>query len=169
MTTMRLFDAQNHLRLFRRAVVRHTLLLVLLGVLAVPVLAQRVPGNIGVGGQIGDPSGVTLLFHNTGGPSYDILAAWDLDDFFYVNLHGLYERPLGDSPRARVFYGPGAFVGIRDRRDDDEVRLGISGTLGVGFIIEQFEFYLRVTPRLALTSGTDGDVGGGIGLRYYFQ
>lgn len=144
-------------------------LLLLLGMLAGPVLAQRVPGSIGLGGQIGDPSGVTLLFYDAGGLSYDILAAWDLDDFFYVNLHGLYERPLADVARAHVFYGPGAFVGIRERRDDNEVRLGVSSTLGASFVVEQFEFYVRVTPRLALTPGTDGDVGGGLGLRYYFQ
>ena len=148
---------------------RHVPLLMLLSTLAGPALAQRVPGSIGLGGQIGDPSGVTLLFYSASGLSYDFLAAWDLDDFFYVNAHGLYERPLGDTPRAHIFYGPGAFVGIRDHRDDDEVRLGVSSTLGAGFIVEQFEFYVRVTPRLTLTPGTDGDIGGGIGLRYYFQ
>ena len=166
---MRPSPSRKRLRHLQRVAAGPALFILLLGALASPALAQRMPGRIGIGGQIGDPSGVTLLVHNTGGPSYDFLAAWDLDDFFYLNVHALYARSLGDAPRARFFYGPGAFVGIRERRDDDEVRLGISATLGAGFVVEQFEFYARVTPRLTLTPGTDGDVGGGLGLRYYFE
>lgn len=135
-----------------------------------PAEAQRRPGGVGFGGQIGEPSGVTIKVYNPNAVSYDFLAAWNLDDFFYLNVHGVYERHLNDEGSAHFFFGPGGFVGLRDRpRDeDDDVVLGISGTFGVNYFIERAELFAQVTPRLSLVPDTDGDVGGGIGVRFYF-
>ena len=130
--------------------------------------AQRRSGAIGLGGQIGEPSGVTLKLYNPNAVSYDFLAAWDLDDFFFLNVHGLFERHLGNNPDVHLFYGPGGFVGFRDRPEDDDTVAGISGTVGLGFLIEQFEIYGQLTPRFSLIPQTDGDIGGGLGFRYYF-
>lgn len=137
--------------------------------LGTPAEAQRVPGNVGIGLQLGDPSGVSLQFYSRE-PAWDFLAAWDFDDFFFLNVHALYDRPLGDRRDFFLFYGPGGFIGFRDRdrRDDDDVVVGISGTIGIGFLIEEFEIFGRITPRLSLVPDTDGDVGGGIGARYWF-
>ncbi len=130
--------------------------------------AQRSPGNVGIGLQVGDPSGVTLQFYDPG-MSWDFLAAWDVDDFFFLNVHGLFARHLGQRQNLHFFYGPGGFVGFRDRPgDDDDVVVGISGTFGLGVLIERFEIYARVTPRLSVIPGTDGDVGAGLGVRYFF-
>lgn len=140
---------------------------------ATPVQAQRVPGALGIGGQVGDPSGVTLKVYNPNRLSYDFLAAWDLDDFFFLNLHGLYERPLEleNTSGLEYFFGPGGYVGVKDRpagRDDDVV-FGISGRLGINIPLEnRFEFYAQITPRINLVPDTDGDLGGGLGVRYYF-
>jgi hypothetical protein len=46
--------------------------------------------------------------------------------------------------------------------------IGISGQFGLNFFVEQFEVFLQLTPRLHVLPATDGDVGGGVGLRYYF-
>jgi hypothetical protein len=138
--------------------------------LARPAEAQRAGGDVGLGLQIGEPSGVTLQFYNPGSMSWDFLAAWDVDDFFFLNVHGLYYRDIGQRNDVHLFYGPGAFIGIRDRgRDeDDDVVVGISGTIGIGIMVEQFQIFASVTPRLSLIPGTDGDVGAGVGVRYYF-
>lgn len=135
-----------------------------------PVLAQSPAGTVGLGGQIGDPSGVTLKFYQRPGFAYDLLAAWDLDDFFFLNGHALYEKPIPDSP-LRFFVGPGLVVGFQDSSgadDNDEVVVGVSGQFGLNFFVEQFEVFLQLTPRLHVLPATDGDVGGGVGLRYYF-
>jgi hypothetical protein len=42
------------------------------------------------------------------------------------------------------------------------------GTLGLGFMIEKFEIYGRVTPRLSLVDNTAFDLGAGAGFRFYF-
>jgi hypothetical protein len=134
-----------------------------------PALAQRSAGSVGIGGQIGSPSGITLKIYNPRGFSYDFLAAWNLDDFFFLNIHGLLEHHIGPTQRLHFFYGPGAFIGIRDRPNrDDEVEAGISGSFGIGFVIDRLEFFGQITPRLALVPSTDGEIGGGVGLRFYF-
>jgi hypothetical protein len=133
------------------------------------VLAQRTSGSLGIGGQLGDPSGITLKIFQPGRLSYDFLAAWDADDFFYINVHGLRERRLPSTRNTYYFYGPGAFIGVLDHRGgDDDVVLGISATVGVGVLFDQLEFFGQITPRLALVPGTEGDAGGGVGFRIYF-
>ncbi len=133
--------------------------------------AQRAPGSVGIGAQIGEPSGVTLLVYNPQRTSYDFLAAWDMDDFFFLNSHALFEQHFGRSNRAHFFYGPGAFIGLRDRSNDrdDEVVVGVSGRVGVGYLFDRFEVYAQLTPRLALSPSTDGDFGGGVGFRFYLR
>ncbi|WP_235297141.1 hypothetical protein [Portibacter marinus] len=132
--------------------------------------AQRANGDVGIGIQAGSPSGLSLQFYKAAGPSYDFIAAWDLDDFFYVNGHALFQPHIGNSERLHFIYGPGVFVGLRDRGNDldDEVDIGISGTAGLSLIIEKFEVYGRITPRLNLLQSTSVDIGGGVGIRYYF-
>lgn len=150
---------------FRNYLSGGSLLLLLL--LATQISAQKV----GIGVQLGRPSGLTLKIHKPSAMSVDILAAWDLDDFFFVNVHGLWEKPISGDGKFRFFYGPGAFLGIRDydnRFDDDELSLGISGNLGLSVWIDRLELYLQVTPRIEVIERTEADVGGGFGLRFYF-
>lgn len=136
------------------------------------IKAQPPAGDWGIGIQFGEPSGLTLKKYNPGAMSFDALLAWDLDDFFFINVHGLWHKNLNASPNFNFFYGPGAFVGFieRNRRfdGDDEVRLGISGSFGLNYFVDRFEIYLQVTPRLAVIESTDADVGGGLGVRFYF-
>lgn len=140
-----------------------------LGGLTHAVQAQnpRRPGDVGVGGQVGDPSGVTLRLYGHARFVYDVLGAWDLDRFFFLNVHGLIEHPF-ESSDLNVFYGPGLLLGVEEHRRDEEVVLGISANVGVNYYVERFEVYVQLTPRIHLVPDTRGNVGGGIGLRYYF-
>lgn len=135
---------------------------------AAPVQGQDRSGTA-LGGQIGSPAGLTLKLDQGGGQAIDLLAAFDLDDFFFLNGHLLFEEGVGQEEGLHVLYGPGAFVGIYDRstNQSDEVGLGLSGTLGLGLYVRQFEIYLRVTPRLEVLPSTGGDIGGGLGVRWF--
>mgnify|MGYP001195388765 CR=1 FL=1 len=147
-------------------------LLLILAAAKTELRAQPPAGNWGVGIQFGDPSGLTLKRYNPGAMSFDALLAWDLDDFFFLNVHGLWEKNINASPNFNFFYGPGAFIGFIERNkrfdDDDEIRLGISGTFGLNYYVDRFEIYLQLTPRLAVIERTDADIGGGLGVRFYF-
>lgn len=147
-----------------------------LGIGLVPTAqAQRTSGAAGLGGQVGDPSGVSLKFYNAGAPSYDFLAAWSsINDFFFLNAHAVFEEPIDaenvDQP-LEWFIGPGAFLGTFENNGpfSGDVVVGISGTVGLQVVLaEHFELYLQATPRFALVPETEGELGGGLGLRYYF-
>lgn len=130
--------------------------------------AQSPAGAVGVGGQIGDPSGLTLRLYQRPSFAYDFLAAWDLDRFFFLNAHAIYERPIPDSP-LHYYLGPGAVLGIQEDGEDNELVIGMSGQFGVNFFVERFEVFLQLTPRLNVIPDTDGQIGGGVGLRYYLR
>lgn len=137
--------------------------------IAQPASAQRATGDVGIGVQLGQPTGLTVKVYNPG-TSVDFLAAWDLDDFFFLNVHAIYDTHLNPQETVHFFYGPGGFVGIRDRGPEleDDVELGVSGNFGFDFMIDKFEIFLQGTPRLALVEATEFDLGGGAGFRIYF-
>lgn len=155
-----------------RQTLRFALLCACVVLLGTDAVRAQVPGRaVGLGGQIGDPSGITLKLYQRPGFAYDFLAAWDFDDFFFLNAHALYERPFLDAPRVgrrvpRYFLGPGAVLGIEERTD--KIVIGLSGNFGINLFIERFELFVQITPRINVIPNTDGDIGGGIGLRYYF-
>lgn len=154
---------------FCKQLYRAGVCLAFLLILVLPVTAQRASGDVGLGVHIGQPTGLTLKVYNPG-TSVDFLAAWDLDDFFFLNVHAIYDTHLNDENTIHFFYGPGGYVGIRDRgRElDDEVELGVSGSFGFDFLIDKFEIFLQATPRLSLVQTTNFDMGGGVGFRLYF-
>ncbi len=127
--------------------------------------------KVGLGAQFGSPTGISLRINNGSAMHYDILAAWDVDDYFFFNLHGLWEHSLAESPTIHYYYGLGVFAGFRERGrwKEDDVFIGFSGTLGINLYIKRLEFFAQITPRLALVPGTDGHFGGGVGARFYLN
>ena len=150
-----------------------TAFLVLIGLSFGQLQAQPADGSWGVGIQMGQPSGFNVKIMNSGGMSADFLLAWDLNDFFFLNLHGVWEKAIPSANGLQFVYGPGFFVGFEEHNrkysEDDETILGISGTFGLAYYIDQFEVYLRLTPRLSVIERTDGAVGGGLGFRFFFE
>ena len=122
-------------------------------------------GSFGIGGQFGDPSGLTLKF-GSGSNAFDLAAGWDLDDYLFVQAHLLLRerRFPGSGANLAYFYGPGLFLGVSDRRDET---FGFSFNAGIAYYTGPIEIFGQLTPRLALAPGTDFDLGGAIGLRFY--
>lgn len=151
------------------------LLAVAVGLTAPSAVGQRTSGAAGLGGQLGEPSGVTFKVYNADAPSYEFLGAWSsVNDFFFLNAHALFEQPItADNVEQPFewFIGPGGFIGTFEGGGPfgGEAVLGISGTVGLQMeFADHFEVYLQATPRFALVPETDGDLGGGVGFRYYF-
>ena len=141
-----------------------------------PLSAQTKTGSVGVGFQAGNPTGLNLHFRSTKPARLDILLAWDFDDndrdFFFVNVHGLWFKRIGGSQPFHFYYGPGAFIGVRDDNRkgdrDDETVLGVSGNFGINYEFSRVDIFVQLTPRLEIISETDLDVGGGLGVRFFF-
>jgi hypothetical protein len=126
-------------------------------------------GTFGIGGQLGDPTGLALK-SEIGGRAFDAAAGWDLDDYLFVQGHLLLRerRFPGSTTDLRYFYGPGAFLAAgNDRNADDDLAVGFSFNAGISYYVDAFEFFGQLTPQLQLIEDTDFDLGGGIGVRYY--
>jgi hypothetical protein len=129
--------------------------------------------GLGIGIQAGSPSGITAKLYGRGDMALDFLAAWDsLRDMYFVNVHGIFEQPIGRGP-TNFFYGPGAFVGGERQRDTfrngDIFVAGVSGSAGINIFFGNVEVYGQATPRLSLIGQTSLAMGGGIGVRFYFN
>jgi hypothetical protein len=134
--------------------------------MASPALAQR---SIGIGGQVGDPTGVTVRIGSTG-MAIDIAAGWNLStNRIFAQAHYIPGQiGLGVRPAAvRLFYGPGGFIGAGGSGNQDAT-FGVSFNTGLSLWTGPLEFFGQITPRLQLVESTDFQLGGGVGLRYYF-
>lgn len=135
------------------------------------LLAQRPSPGFGIGFQVGNPTGLSMQFYKERGMTTDILVAYNLKDFFFLNIHGLWNVHLDQAERFHFYYGPGGFVGIRSHKPEnrkDDVEAGISGNFGLNYVVKRIEFFGQATPRLALTPGTNFNMGGGVGMRFFF-
>jgi hypothetical protein len=149
---------------------RLTLLLGVLLLTTVPASGQ----GFGIGGQLGDPSGLSLRFG--GAPAFDLAAGWNLsDNALFAQGHVLLsDRRLGRGRRSgagaplNLFYGPGLFVGVNERSGrESDVAFGLSFNAGLSYYTGPIEIFGQLTPRLQLVDRTDFDLGWGVGLRFY--
>lgn len=135
------------------------LLLALALLAAVPAASAQV----GIGGLIGDPTGLTVkLGAGRGGVAVDV----GLEDDLFVQAHYLVRetRLRGAGADVRFLFGPGGF--FRDTEPDPT--LGLSALLGLSvYVTPEFELFGQVTPGISLTPETNSDIGAAVGLRFY--
>lgn len=129
-------------------------------------------GQTGIGGQIGDPTGITVKF-GVGHGAIDLAAGWDLGEHFAAQGHYLLGENRLPTPGAdlRFFYGPGAYLKVRtddNGNDDGNADAGLSFNAGLSlYPSNELEIFGQITPRLQLVDETDFDVGGALGVRFY--
>lgn len=135
----------------------------LLVFLAFPLAAQ--PGAFGIGGQIGEPTGLTVKVR-TPVLTFDAAAEWDFGNYAFLQAHWIVSErrlPIQRTP-INYFYGPGLFIITQDVGDS---AFGLSGNVGISYYTGQVEFFGQVTPRLRLSPDSQFDVGGAVGIRFY--
>ncbi|MDZ4682119.1 MAG: hypothetical protein SH848_22080 [Saprospiraceae bacterium] len=89
--------------------------------------------------------------------------------FFYSNE----KKTISGDGKFSFFYGPGAFLGVYDRDrsnrfGDDEISVGVSGTIGLSAWIDRLELYLQVTPRVGGVGAHGGGHGRGVWVAVLF-
>ena len=138
--------------------VRRTLLLTAI-LIAAPASAQ-----VGIGGLVGDPTGLTVkLGGGRGAVAVDVGFAGDL----FVQAHYIVRETSlrGAGADVRFLFGPGGFFQARDPEDGEA---GVSALLGLSwYVTPEFELFGQITPGIRLTPDTDGGVGAAVGLRFY--
>ena len=140
---------------------RALLFAALVAALALPAQAQ-----LSIGGQLGDPTGLSLKAG--AGPGALLLAVGYFGDA--VSAEGHYvlsqRRVQGADANIGLFYGLGVFLKVRDTAGDDDISLGLS--LGIGLettLTQDIELYGIASPRIRLVDDTGFEFGGGVGLR----
>ena len=136
-------------------------LLLLLGALALAAPASQ--AQVGIGGLIGEPTGLTIkLGSGRGGAAVDV----GLDGPLFVQAHYIVreQRLRGAGADVRFLFGPGGFY--EEFSGDDG--LGVSALLGLSvYVAPEFELFGQVTPGIYLTPDTESNVGAAVGLRFY--
>ncbi len=143
------------------------LLLLILLLLSTTFLQSQ--NKLGLGVYLGAPTGVTGKYLLSKTNSVDLLLAWRFNDDFFAQGH--YNFNISELERYKngvfnLYAGPGLFFRASSKKDDS---FGVSGNFGVNYFLKgKYEFFFELSPKVGLVPGTDFDLTGGIGFRFYF-
>ena len=126
--------------------------------------------GFGLGVIIGEPTGLSAKLWTGGSNAFVFGAAWSFRGEGRVLLQADYtwhtSNLLASGPgRMPLYYGIGGRI-ILD--DDPLVGVRIPVGLNYQFAGEPIDLFIEIVPILDLTPETDFDVGGGIGIRFWF-
>jgi hypothetical protein len=129
-------------------------------------------GNLGLGVIFGEPTGLSAKYWTTESTAIDVGVAWSFsgDGQFHIfgdylfHHFGLFDVSKGALP---VYIGLGGRILFREDKKDI---IGVRLPIGIEYYFEDWPLavYGEVVPILDLTPDTDGDISGGIGVRFYF-
>lgn len=151
----------------KRLLIGFCLILILL-----PGAAQAARhGNVGIGLQLGEPTGLSAKFWTGGSNAVDALIGWNLvANKFTVQAGYLWHFPQPvRSGSFNLYVGVGGILGGGSNRNtgEGEALLGVRVPLGLEYIYRSFGFYAQLDPRVNLLPGIGLGLGGGIGVRFY--
>jgi len=131
------------------------------------VEAQNRPGNTEIGIILGEPTGISLKFWQSGSTAIDAAVAWSFGRNESVHLHSSYlvHNNLDvDSGTLYFFYGIGARALLRD-----DPKFGARIPVGLQYIFPstRLTMFFEVAPTMDLIPSTSFGVNGGIGVRYF--
>ena len=129
-----------------------------------------------IGGRLGTANGITFKTFMTGDRALDfILNFSDNNDKSTFRFTGLYEihNDINNAPGLRWYYGPGATVGTRKDKGDDnsDLLVSIDGVLGLDYKFDGVPINLALDwkPAIEITPNTEFDAEGfGLSIRFTF-
>lgn len=143
------------------------LLIAILGVLAIGIKAQD--SGLGAGIIIGEPTGLSAKVWFSDIDALDAGLAWSISHN-WIHLHADYLRHSFDlipveEGQLPLYYGVGARIGL-----GTSIFVGARLPVGLDYFFEglPLDIFIEIVPGLALLPDTRFDIGGGIGIRYWF-
>ncbi len=125
--------------------------------------------KFGAGIIIGEPTGISLKYLD-----FASGIAWSLQNHLHIHLdYWIYSATIKNP----VDWFIGAGVKFRYMTNDSKDRNKNDNAFGFGFripvgvqwfVIPKVEIFAELVPGISLFPGTDFDIDGGIGARYYF-
>jgi len=126
--------------------------------------------GFGVGVILGEPTGICCKFWTGSNTAIDGAAAWSFADENALHLHAdylfhnfdWYEVEKGKLP---FYFG----LGGRFKLEKD-TKVGIRIPIGGTYIVEgaPLDIFLEIVPVLDLVPGTEFELNGAVGIRYFF-
>jgi hypothetical protein len=148
-------------------IVRLSALFISLLLLTTALHAQSRPGGTELGIILGEPTGISAKFWQSGTTAVDAAAAWSFGKEESLHLHASYlkHKPLeAETGSLYLYYGLGARALFAD-----DPRFGARIPVGLQYNIEasRLSLFFEVAPTFDLIPATDFGVNGGIGIRYF--
>ena len=151
---------------------RNILFSIILGLMMLipkPVTAQD--HGFGMGIILGEPTGLSAKLWTSGDNAFDFAAAWSFKGDGHLLLQADYVwhffNLMPVSPgKLPLYIGIGGRVVLAD-----DPRFGIRIPIGIDYLFADapIDVFLELVPILDLSPETDIGVGGGIGIRYWFN
>jgi hypothetical protein len=145
------------------------LMLILVVFAVVPERTLARENKFGAGVIIGEPTGLTVKYWVGAWTAVDAAVAWSFKNGGALYLHADYLfHFVSPVPRSSgefsAYAGGGAFLAFRD-----DFSFGIRVPVGMSYRFEvPVEAFAEIAPGLLLVPETGFELGGGVGLRYYF-
>ncbi|HCL00661.1 MAG TPA: hypothetical protein DHW42_11230 [Candidatus Marinimicrobia bacterium] len=127
--------------------------------------------NFGLGIIAGDPTGLSGKFWTENRTAFDAAVAWSFGKESKLYLHGdylfynfnLFKVESGQLP---FYYGIGGKLKL-----GGESTVGIRIPVGLNYIFANapLDVFFEIVPVLNLVPGTEIDLNGGVGIRYFFN
>ncbi len=146
---------------------KKTIIIALLAVFSIGIYAQD--SGIGAGLIIGEPTGFSAKYWLSSNDALDGGVAWSMTNNWF-HVHADYLRHFFDVIPVEVGQLPlYAGIGVRLGFGTDFV-IGARIPLGINYLFEDYpiDIFLEVVPGILITPDTKFDMGGGIGVRYWF-
>jgi hypothetical protein len=143
------------------------LLIISLGILSLGMSAQD--SGLGAGIIIGEPTGLSAKSWLSQSDAIDLGVAWSLShEWFHVHadyLRHVFDLIPVEEGQLPLYFGIGARVGF-----GRDIIIGLRLPVGLDYMFDGFplDIFLEIAPGLALLPDTKFDMGGGIGVRYWF-
>lgn len=129
-----------------------------------------------LGGRLGNAQGITYKTFISGDRALDFILNFrsrgDESTFRFTGLYEIHNN-INNAPGLRWYYGPGATVGSRKFKNDDDSNLlvSIDGVLGLDYKFDGAPINLALDwkPAIEVTPNTEFDAEGfGLSIRFTF-
>lgn len=136
-------------------------------------LSDNYVQRFGAGIIIGEPSGASLKYWFNDTLAIDGAVGWSSHDNtdLYVHSDALWHNfdliPVSQG-RLPLYFGVGGLMRIRDDNEDNQ--FGIRVPVGLSYMFENspIDVFVEIAPAIDVSPKVQGEVTGGIGIRYWF-
>lgn len=136
-------------------------------------LSDNYAGRLGAGIIIGEPIGGSLKYWFNDTLAIDGAIGWSSHDDtdLYVHSDVLWHKfDLFPVSRGRLplYFGVGGLIRFRDNNEDNQV--GVRVPVGLSYMFDNapMDIFVEIAPALDVAPNVQGEITGGIGIRYWF-